>query len=156
MIRQVPSLNTPIVYGKNCECRMNAIDTIFGEQKPQFRLKYGLTSGRNPRPVAQSIFNQRQQWSGTCRWHLFDEWLLAWTGRSFVAIFDTSKDRSWHPDELHFAKLLAVKRPVMTGRIWPRQARHTTSKSTSAIGKRIMINDSYPETLASAADLHRT
>ena len=65
-------------------------------------------------------------------------------------------DRNWHTDELHVAKLLAVKRTVVTVTKWPRQDRHTTSKSTSAIGKRIMINDSYPETLASAADLHRT
>ena len=28
-------------------------------------------------------------------------------------------DRNWHTDELHVAKLLAVKRPLVTGRIWP-------------------------------------
>jgi len=58
--------------------------------------------------------------------------------------------------EPHSAIFIAIKRPVANDSSWPRQARHTTSKSTSAIGKRIMINDSYPETLASAADLNRT
>ena len=50
----------------------------------------------------------------------------------------------WHTDELHVAKLLAVKRTVVTVSKWPRHARHTASKSMSAIGKHSFISDNYP------------
>jgi hypothetical protein len=55
-------------------------------------------------------------------------------------------------DELHVAKLLAIKRPIAIGSKWPRAARHTASKSTSAIGKRMRRQPTH--TCLSAMILH--
>jgi hypothetical protein len=47
------------------------------------------------------------------------DWLLAETGLSFILIFDSLTVLRWHTDDLHVAKLPALKQPLVTVSCWP-------------------------------------